>query len=65
MKNTRKPRKLIRMIIEKEANITNEWESRNKYYLRRPERFHPFWMETGLLHPARHRQEWPHLGVLP
>jgi hypothetical protein len=25
MKNTRRPRKLIRMIIEKEAKITNDW----------------------------------------
>jgi hypothetical protein len=25
MKNTRKPRKLIRMIIEKEGKITNNW----------------------------------------
>jgi hypothetical protein len=25
MKNTRKPRKLIRVIIEKEAKITNDW----------------------------------------
>jgi len=25
MKNTRRPRKLIRMIIEKGAKITNDW----------------------------------------